>query len=212
MSKNISIRFLVVLPVLAFLAVTFAAADLGVLAQNTNSSTPTPDESMQHENMNMNAGPRRGRRRGRRTARRPAPGGANLAVDPSESPAAATGAAPQETDTGVGSPGEATDLSGTWTGRVRMSGGHEMQGEGTLTITGNQFTLAVEGMSHTGRVIAITTRGYTGASFIFSDMSDPVSNTPLACSVRVRKSRNTLTLTPVPAARNRFNFVGRAGS
>jgi hypothetical protein len=130
-------------------------------------------------------------------------------------PAATTSV--QDNDTGVNSPGTWADMSGTWTGRVRMSGGHEMDSEATLTITSsgsgsNQFTLAGEGMSHTGRVIAITTRGYTGAAFIFDDITDPGSNTKLACSVRVRQSRNTLTLAPVPGARNRLNFVGRAGS
>lgn len=206
MSKNTSIRFLIVLPVLALLAFVVAIPDLGALAQNTNSSTTTPDEAMQNDNMNMNMNanaPTGGRRRrGRRRA-------AQMEETADPTAAAPTG---QETDSGVGSPGEQTDLSGTWAGRVRMSGGHEMAGEGTLTITGNQFTLTVEGMNHAGRVIAITTRGYTGAAFIFDDVTDPASNTKLACSVRVRRGRNTIALTPVPGARNRFTFNGRASS
>lgn len=130
-------------------------------------------------------------------------------VDPSEQPAAAR--AVQDTDTGVNTPGEATDLSGTYTGRARMTGGHEMSGTGTLTINGNQFTLEVEGMSHSGRIIAITTRGYTGATLWFSDQTDSATNTTLAASVRVRRGRNTITITPVPGSRNRFWFNGRAG-
>jgi hypothetical protein len=171
-NKNISIRFLVVLPVLAFIAFVVAVADLGTLAQNTNSSAP---------------------------------------VDPSESPAATTRGA-QDDDTGVNSPGEVTDLSGTYTGRIRMSGAHEMTGNGTLTITGNQFTLDAEGMTHSGRIIAITTRGYTGATLWISDQTDSVTNTTMAFSVRVRRGRNTITMTPVPGARNRFWFNGRSSS
>lgn len=170
MNKNSSIRFLVALPVIAFLAFVIAVADSGASAQNANSST----------------------------------------VDPSESPAGMTRGAAQETDTGVNSPGEATDLSGTYTGRVRMTGGHEMAGQGTLTISGNTFTLEAEGMTHTGKVIAITTRGYTGATLWFTDIPDPATNTPLAAGVRVRRGRNTMTMTPVPGSRNRLQFNGRS--
>ena len=204
MSNNIRIRFLVVLPALFFLAFAVVSTDLGALAQNANSSETTGDAT-QNDNANANAGeaapqPAR-RRRGRRRA----------AAATDAAPAdAGTGAGAQETDTGVNSPGEQTDLSGTWTGRVRMTGGHEMAGEGTLTITGNTFTLAAEGMNHTGRIIAITTRGYTGATLWFTDITDPTSNTPLAAAVSVRRGRNTITLAPVPGARNRLNFNGRA--
>lgn len=129
-------------------------------------------------------------------------------VDPSEQPVGATRSM-QETDTGVNSPGEATDLSGTYTGRVRMTGGHEMSGQGTLTITGNSFTLEAEGMTHSGKIIAITTRGYTGATLWFSDQTDSATNTPLAASVRVRRGRGSVNITPVPGSRNRFWFNGR---
>lgn len=213
MSKNTYIRFLIVLPVLTFLAFVLAVADLGALAQNTNTTTP---EETQNENtgegMNANAntgGGRGRRRRGRRRAPQiEATDPTGEATTPDATPA--SGAGMQDTDTGVGAPGTAEDLSGTWTGRVRMTGGHEMSGEGTLTITGNTFTLSAEGMNHTGRVIAITTRGYTGATFWFTDQTDPATNTPLAAAVRVRRGRNTLVLTPVPGARNRLNFNGRA--
>jgi hypothetical protein len=215
-SKNSSIRFLVVLPAIAFLAFAITAADLGALAaQNANSST-TGEGAAQEGNANANRGTRRGRaQRGRRPAPTnidgsPAVDPSEGQVDPSESPAATRGLA-QETDTGVGAPGEATDLSGTYTGRVQMTGGHEMSGTGTLTITGNTFTLAMDGMTHNGRIIAITTRGYTGATLWFTDIADPSSNTPVAAAVRVRKGRNNVTMTPVPGARTRLTFNGRAG-
>lgn len=199
MSKNIRIRFLVVLPALAFLAFVVAVTDLGALAQNTNSSETTQNEAMQNENAEAAPAPSAGRRR-RRGRRAPANDSmtANMAMD--------GGAAAQDPDTGTRSPGEASDLSGTYTGNVRMTGGHEMSGQGTLTITGGNFTLESEGMTHSGRVIAITTRGYTGAAFYFTDVTDPVSNTSLTASVRARHSGNRLSLTPVPGARNRFWF------
>ena len=204
MNKNIAIRFLVVLPVLALLAFVTAVADLGALAQNSNSSTPE-DAALQEGNENGNMGTTR--RRGRRGRR----GRAARAVDPSESPEMTTPSGGGAQDTGVTSPGEATDLSGTYTGRVRMTGAHEMSGEGTLTISGNTFTLEAGGMTHNGRIIAITTRGYTGATLWFTDITDSTTNTPVAAGVRVRRGRNNITMTPVPGSRNRFWFNGRAG-
>ena len=211
MSKNIKIRFLVVLPVLAFLGFLMAVPDLGALAQNANSSTT--ETTMQEENANANTAAPRRRRGRRRAARTTAVDPSEGQVDPSEQPSPGMtrgGGATQETDTGVNSPGEATDLSGAYAGRIRMAGGHEMAGQGTLTITGNTFTLEAEGMTHSGKIIAITTRGYTGATLWFTDMSDSATNTPLAVGVRVRRGRNTLTMTPVPGSRNRFWFNGRS--
>jgi hypothetical protein len=118
-----------------------------------------------------------------------------------------TGMAAAQENTGGG---VNEDLSGTYTGTVRMTGGHEMSGEGTLTITGNTFTLTVDTMNHSGRVYAINTRKYVGAAFYFTDVTDPISNTPLAASVRVRRRGNTFTLEPVPGARNRLSFRGRS--
>lgn len=226
MSKHIRIRFLVVLPVLALLAFATAVADLGALAQNANSSAPQ-EEGAQNDNaqnandnaQNANGNATTGRRRRGRRGRRP------VNVDETAAPDASAGndntgggtgegagAVDQDADTGASTPGEATDLSGTWTGRVRMAGDHTMDGEGTLTITGNQFTLTSEGMTHTGRVIAITTRGYTGATFWFTDQTDSATSTPLAASARIRRGRNSIAITPVPGARNRLTFNGRAGS
>jgi hypothetical protein len=91
-----------------------------------------------------------------------------------------------------------------------MSGGHEMSGEATLTITGNSFTLAAEGMTHSGRVYAVLTRGATSAAFYFADIEDQATRTPLAFNVRARKSGERLTLTPAPNTRNRMTF-GTAG-
>ena len=102
--------------------------------------------------------------------------------------------------------GEQTDLSGTYTGQVTMTGGHEMSGSGTLTITGNSFTLAVDTMTHNGRVYAVTTRGYTGAAFYFTDIEDPATKTPVVANVRARKSGDRLTLQPVAGSSTRLTF------
>lgn len=119
-------------------------------------------------------------------------------------------AAASATQTAEDVSGERVDLSGTYSGRVTTTGGHEMSGEGTLTITGNSFTLTGEGMTHTGRVYAVLTRGATSAAFYFSDIQDPTTNTPLVFNVRARKSGERLTLSPAPNARNRMTF-GTAG-
>lgn len=103
--------------------------------------------------------------------------------------------------------GEQVDLSGTYTGRVTTTGGHEMAGEATLTITGNTFTLEGEGMTHNGRVYAVLTRGATSAAFYFADIQDQTTSTPLVFNVRARKSGERLTLTPAPNTKNRMSFA-----
>jgi hypothetical protein len=113
-------------------------------------------------------------------------------------------AAPQSTED---ISGEQVDLSGTYSGRVRTSGGHEMSGTAELTITGNSFTLTGEGMSHTGRVYAVLTRGATSAAFYFSDIQDSATSTPVVFNVRARKRGDRLTLTPAPNTRNRMTFT-----
>lgn len=194
MSNKSSLKFLVVFLFAAFACATIALADVGALGQNANSST-TEDSA---QNANMEA-PRRGRRRGRR---RPAA----TATDAS---AAADPAAPQDDDSRGDLSGEQVDLSGTYNGRVTMTGGHDMSGDGTLTITGTTFTLTVDAMTHNGRVYAVVTRGYIGAAFYFPDIADSATSTPVVANVRARKSGERLTLTPVPGSKTRLTFTPR---
>ena len=203
MSNHSKLRFFVVLLFAAFATAALVSADFGALAQNANSSNAnTGDESMQNSNANMTASPRRGgRRRGRRRARR-ASNAAAVAAAEAGAAAESTGDASQSGDVS----GDQTDLSGTYTGHVTMSGGHDMDGEGTLTITGNQFSLESGGMTHNGRVYAVTTRGYTGASFYFSDMTNPATSTPVVATVRARKSGDRLWLSPVPGTQTKMTF------
>jgi hypothetical protein len=108
--------------------------------------------------------------------------------------------------------GEQVDLSGTYTGHVMTTGGHEMSGEGTLTITGNTFSLASEGMTHNGRVYAVLTRGEASAAFYFTDIQDPATNTPLVFNVRARKRGESLRLWPAPNTKNRMTFNTGGGA
>jgi hypothetical protein len=192
-----NLRFLVALLSAAFAVAALVFADLGALAQNANSST-TGDESMQNSNANMSGARRRGRR-GRRGRRRAT--AATAAADATANEAAVTGVA-QTNDVS----GEQADLSGTYTGHVTMSGGHDMDGDGTLTITGNTFQLESAGMTHGGRVYAVTTRGYTGAAFYFTDLTNSATNTPVVANVRARKSGDRLWLMPVPGTSTKMTF------
>jgi hypothetical protein len=209
-NKN-SMRFLVVILSAAFATAALVLADSGVRAQNSNSSPPAED-SAQNSNANT-AAPRRGRgRRGRRAAA-PAATTTDTTTDagtPAEPSNQMAVVAPVVQEGSAGErdlSGERADLSGTYTGRVVMTGGHEMSGEGTLTITGNTFTLAVDTMTHNGRVYAVTTRGYIGAAFYFPDIEDPATKTPVVANVRARKSGERLTLTPVAGTRTRLTFT-----
>jgi hypothetical protein len=208
-SNKSSLRTFAVLLFAVFATAALVFADLGVLAQNTNGSTTegaTQNDNSMGANTSMSHR-RHGRRRARRRGRRRAAATADAA--------AAAGAA--ATDTGTGGTttgnagGEQTDLSGTYTGHVMMAGGHEMDGDGTLTITTNQFTLESGGMTHAGRVYAVTTRGYTGASFFFTDLTDSKTNTPVVAATRARKSGDHLMLMPVPGASTRMTFHAGGG-
>jgi len=123
------------------------------------------------------------------------------------------GGAPQNTNssTTTNAPSEdmasaQIDLSGTYTGNINMTGSHEMAGDGTITINGNQVTIEAAGMTHNGRIFAVTTRGYTGVTMYFPDVEDSASKTGLVVMSRAKKKGNRLTLTPVPNARNTISF------
>jgi hypothetical protein len=202
-SNKSNLRLLVVLLFAAFATAALAFGDFGALAQNTNSST-TGDASMQSNNSNGNMGRRsRGRRRRGRGRRR----AASTAAAAAAAEAGATGGASQTGDVS----GEQTDLSGTYTGHITMSGGHDMDGDGTLTITGNQFSLAAGGMTHNGRIYAVTPRGYTGASLYFPDITNPATNTPLVANARAKKSGDRLWLMPVPGTQTKLTFGSGGG-
>lgn len=103
-------------------------------------------------------------------------------------------------------PSAQVDLSGTYTGNIKITGSHEMAGDGTITINGNQVTIEAAGMTHSGRIFAVTTRGYTGVTMYFPDVEDSASKTGLVVMSRAKKKGDRLTLTPIPNARNTISF------
>jgi hypothetical protein len=211
MNQQSSPRFFVALLFAACAVAVLAFAEFGALAQNANSSTT--EESVQ--NANTNTAPRRGRR-GRR-GRRAANMNANAADmnantgDATMTTGNANTADTQGTATTEDLSGERADLSGTYNGHVTMSGGHDMDGTATLTITGNTFQLSGEGMNHGGRVYAVLTRGEISAAFYFTDLTDPTTNTPVVANTRARKRGDRLMLRPAPNARTRMTFTTGGG-
>ena len=88
------------------------------------------------------------------------------------------------------------DLSGTYAGTFANCEG--LNGDTTLTITGDQFTTA-DGKS--GRIIASKTKGYTAVALQMSGANSPVM------SFRGKKSGNKLTLSPVSGATSQCMFT-----
>lgn len=96
---------------------------------------------------------------------------------------------------------EQADLSGTYTGKARH--GNEPAVDATLTITGNNFTMTSGSETHSGRITAVTTCGYTGVTMMMGDLTPPTPgpNPPPALpamSLRAKKVGDSLTLTSVP--------------
>ena len=123
---------------------------------------------------------------------------------PQNSNSSSTTNAPQ--DMTAAPPSEQADLSGTYTGKLKITGSHEMEGDGTITVTGNDVTIEAAGMTHKGRVYAVTTRGYTGVTMYFPDVPDEGTKAGLVVMARARKKGDRLTLMPVPNARNSITF------
>ena len=110
---------------------------------------------------------------------------------------------------------EQTDLSGDYTGNVNYPDA-SLMGDATLNIAGNDFTLTAGATTQKGRVTAVTTCGYTGATMMFGDLTPPTPsrNPPpalAAVSLRVRKMGNRVTLMTVPGEKRSFSF-GTAGT
>ena len=96
---------------------------------------------------------------------------------------------------------EQTDLSGTYTGKLKHGDGPVM--DATLTITGSNFTMTTGSDTHSGRITAVTTCGYTAVTIMMGDLTPPAPgpNPPPAhpaMSLRAKKVGDSLTLTTVP--------------
>lgn len=88
------------------------------------------------------------------------------------------------------------DLSGSYAGTFANCEG--LNGDTTLTITGDQFTTS-DGKS--GRIIASKTKGYTAVALQMSGANSPVM------SFRGKKSGTKLTLSPVAGSTSQCMFT-----
>ena len=112
--------------------------------------------------------------------------------------------APQQTPTQTTAPAEKQtmpkttqlDLSGAYAGTFANCEG--LNGDTTLTITGDQFTTSD---GKTGRIIASKTKGYTAVALQMSGANSKVM------SFRGKKSGNKLTLSPVSGATSQCMFT-----
>jgi len=105
---------------------------------------------------------------------------------------------------------EPTDLSGTYTGKLKH--GSEPAMDATLTITGNNFTMTSGSDTHSGRITAVTTCGYTAVTVMMGDLTPPPPgpNPPAAhpaMSLRAKKVGDSLTLTSVPGETQKVSFT-----
>jgi len=184
---------------LAVVAMTaLASAGLVVSAQNSNSSTtmaPTNTAAAKKK-------PRRHKAK------------ATPAADAGE--ASTSGMAMPAKKTGRCDPTqqEQTDLSGTYTGKVKH--GDEPAMDATLTVTGNNFTMTSGSDTHSGRITAVTTCGYTAVTVMMGDLTPPPPgpNPPAALpamSLRAKKVGDSLTLTSVPGEPKKVWFTTGGG-
>jgi hypothetical protein len=193
--------------VLAFAIAVIAAlasAGLVVSAQNSNSSTT----------MTGNENKPKPSRRGRRGTRKTTPP-ADEATPPDTTMSPTSPPSMKRTGRCDPSQQEQTDLSGTYTGKVRH--GSEAAMDATLTITGNNFTMTSGSDTHSGRITAVTTCGYTAVTVMHGDMTAPTPgpNPPpmnKAMSLRAEKVGNSLTLTSVPGEPEKVMFTTGGGA
>lgn len=180
-----------------FLAIAAAGFEFLVVAQDSTNQNAAADTSTQKPTTK-----RRHRGRRHRAAN------TNMAAD------AATPATAADTPAAaVPETAEQTDLSGTYTGTFDC-GDAGLTGPTTLTITGNQFTTD-NGKS--GRIVATTTRGYTGVAMQFGEVvmatpGQPAGPPPTIVSMRARKTADRLVLTTVAGAAHVCSFTPTGSS
>ncbi len=104
---------------------------------------------------------------------------------------------------------EQTDLSGTYTGKVKH--GDQPAMDATLTITGSNFTMTGGPEAMSGRITAVTTCGYTAVTVMMGDLTPPPRGTAPpahpAMSMRAKKVGDSLTLTTVPGEPQMVSFT-----
>jgi len=182
------------------LAVIIVTAGAVVSAQNTNSS-------MTMSNTNTGTMKHKPSKRKPRTKASTSTAGTDTGASMPEAPPQRK---PRMTGRCDPSQQEQADLSGTYSGKVNYPDA-SLTGDATLTITGNNFTLTAGSTTQSGRITAVTTCGYTGATMMFGDLTPPTPspNPPAALpavSLRARKMGDRVTLMTVPGERRSFSF------
>lgn len=182
------------------LAVIIVTAGAVVSAQNTNSS-------MTMSNTNTGTMKHKPSKRKPRTKASTSTAGTDTGASMPEAPPQRK---PRMTGRCDPTQQEQADLSGTYSGKVNYPDA-SLTGDATLTITGNNFTLTAGSTTQSGRITAVTTCGYTGATMMFGDLTPPTPspNPPAALpavSLRARKMGDRVTLMTVPGERRSFSF------
>ena len=179
----------------AMMIAALLSVGIAVSAQNSNSST-----TMSNTNT-AKPKPRRGRR-----GRAPKAAAAEAESTPTtaaDTMAGMPAAAPKRTGRCDPTQQEQTDLSGTYTGKLKH--GNDPVADATLTITGNQFTGTMGSQTVSGRVVAVTTCGYTAVTMMHEGQ-------PRAMSLRAKRMGNGLTLTSVPGEPEQIMFTTGGGA
>jgi hypothetical protein len=192
--------YLYVLGLAVVVMTSLASAGLVVSAQNSNSSTTmAPTNTAESK-------PTPRRRRGRTRKAKPAAD----ATTPADTSMAAMPAPQKKSGRCDPTQQEQTDLSGTYTGKIKH--GSEAAMDATLTISGNNVSMTSGSDTHSGRITAVTTCGYTAVTVMMGDLTPPPPgpNPPpphKAMSLRAKKVGDSLTLTSVPGEPEMVSFT-----
>src|SRR5437016_4352446 len=122
-------------------------------------------------NMNMSATTANSNTGTKKKTRRHKPKPKKTETETAAGPTAEATPAPRKTGRCDPTQQEQTDLSGTYTGKVKH--GSEPAMDATLTITGNNFTMTSGSDTHSGRITAVTTCGYTAVTVMMGDLTPP---------------------------------------
>lgn len=186
--------YLFVLGLAVVVMAALASAGLAVSAQNSNSS---PTMAANTNSAAKTAKPRRHKPKAKAAA------ASDAAVETTAEPAQKMTA--KKTGRCDPSQQEQTDLSGTYAGTVKH--GTEPAMDATLTITGNNFTITAGTDTHTGRITAVTTCGYTAVTVMMGEGSSQMAH-----SLRAKKVGDRLTLTSVPGEPESISFTTGGGA
>lgn len=162
---------------------------VAVSAQNSNSST-----TMSNNNTAKPKPPR---------PRRPKPKPVSTPASDMATDMTMPASAPQKTGRCDPNQQDQTDLSGTYTGKLKHA--DDPVQDATLTITGNSFTGTMGGQTVSGRIVAVTTCGYTAVTIMHEGQ-------PRAMSLRAKKAGDSLTLTSVPGEPEHVMFTTGGGA